>query len=87
MGFDTRIVPNLLPEHGWVRDTPFPQGVVIIERLTMFLVYPGHEIVDLGCLQRRGPPQLPGLGRHRLVDVWHRAQCAIERQTIEIGQW
>jgi hypothetical protein len=51
-------MPDLFPELSWFRDTPVPEGLVIIQGQPMLLVDFGHKVIDLGGLRRRGPPEL-----------------------------
>jgi hypothetical protein len=45
---DFRVMPNLFPELSWFRDTPVPEGLVIIQGQAVLLVDLGHKIIDLG---------------------------------------
>lgn len=83
MGFDTRIVPDFLPELRWFRDTPFPQIVVMVQRKAVLLVNLGHEIVNLRRFWGRGPPQLLRLRRHSLINVWHNALSTTDKRQLQ----
>lgn len=83
MGFDTRIVPDFLPELRWLRDAPFPQMVVIVERQIVLLVYLGHEIVNLRRCWGRWPPQLLRLRGHGLINVWHNASNTTDKRQLQ----